>query len=327
MGRFNRKPRMACKIFKEEFPMLFIRVLMSVFLLCTSIGLEARAGGIDLDYSRASRRQYSEVKAYLGELTKAFPANAKLFTLGESDSGDTIIGLQVGNGPIANVVVAAHHGNEYGSTETALGFAREISERPIKDQTVYVIPVLNISGYNAKSRRETARGKSFDPNRNYPGPCGTEGPFTLKSTTALARFIKEKNIVSSATLHTFSPAVLYPWGLSSKDLKTGYESIYKGLVMEATRDSHYATGNSTELLYPADGTYEDYAFNEHGIWSLLFEIGYSHSPNPDAVRTAVQVNVPGIRRMLESAPTERASKHRFAGKCDRSLIGLDRHDE
>jgi hypothetical protein len=149
----------------------------------------------------------------------------------------------------------------------------------------------------------------------------------LKSTAALARFINDKKIVSSATLHTFSPAVLYPWGLSSHDLKTGYESIYQGLVLDATRESHYATGNSTELLYPADGTYEDYAFNEHGIWSLLFEIGYSHSPNPDAVRTAVLVNVPGIRRMLESAPTERASKHRFAGKCDRSLISLDRHDE
>jgi carboxypeptidase T len=313
--------------FKEEFPVSFTRAIFSLFLIGSTFGLDAGAGGIDLDHSRASRRQYSEVKAYLGELVKAFPANARIFTLGESDSGDSIIGLQVGNGPISNVVVATHHGNEYGSTETALGFARDISERPIKDQTVYVIPVLNIGGYNAKSRRETAKGKSFDPNRNYPGPCGTEGPFTLKSTAALARFINEKKIVSSATLHTFSPAVLYPWGLSSHDLKTGYESIYQGLVMDATRESHYATGNSTELLYPADGTYEDYAFNEHGIWSLLFEIGYSHSPNPDAVRTAVLVNVPGIRRMLESAPTERASKHRFAGKCDRSLISLDRHDE
>ena len=299
----------------------------ALFFVSFVIGSQSLAAGIDLDFSRSSKRQYSEVKAYLGELAKAFPANAKLFTLGASDSGDTIIGLQVGNGPTANVVVATHHGNEYGSTETALGFAREISERPIKDQTVYVIPVLNIAGYNAKSRRETAQGRSFDPNRNYPGPCGTEGPFTLKSTSALARFIKEKNIVSSATLHTYSPAVVYPWGLSSRDLKTGYESIYQGLVTEATRDSHYATGNSTELIYPADGTYEDYAFNELGIWSLLFEIGYSHSPNPEAVRTAVQVNVPGIRRMLESAPTERAAKHRFAGKCDRSLISLDRHDE
>jgi carboxypeptidase T len=285
------------------------------------------AGGIDLDHSRASKRQYSEVKTYLSALTQAFPQNVRGFDLGLSDSGEQIQGLRVGSGPVHNIVVATHHGNEYGSTEVALGFLRSIAERPIAGQTLFVIPVLNISGYNSKSRRERAKGTSFDPNRNYPGPCGTEGPFTLKSTRALAKFIAENSIVSSATLHTYSPAVVYPWGLSSHDLKTGYESIFKGLVAEATRESHYATGNSTELIYPADGTYEDYAFHEHGIWSILFEIGHSHSPDPAAVKKAVEVNVPGIRRMFESAPTQRAENHRFRGKCDASLFSLDRHDE
>jgi predicted deacylase len=282
-----------------------------------------QAGGIEIDHSRASKRQYSEVKSYLASLAQAFPRNARVFELGVSDSGEMIQGLQIGSGPIQNLVVATHHGNEYGSTEVALGFARSISERPIRDQTIFLIPVLNISGYNSKSRRE----RGFDPNRNYPGPCGTEGPFTLKSTAALAKFIAERNIITSATLHTYSPAVVYPWGLSSHDLKTGYEGIFKGLVAEATRESHYATGNSTELIYPADGTYEDYAFHEHGIWSILFELGYSHSPDPAAVKKAVEVNVPGIRRMFESAPTQRAENHRFRGKCDHSLVSLDRHDE
>ena len=301
-------------------------VVSFVFLALSSL-LSAHASGIDQDFSRASKRQYSEVKSYFSELVKAFPANAKTFIVGDSDSGDKIIGLQVGSGPVHNLVVATHHGNEYGSTEVALGFARDISAKPIPGQTVYVIPVLNISGYNSKSRRESAKGQSFDPNRNYPGPCGTEGPFSLKSTKALSKFVSENNIVSSATLHTYSPAVVYPWGLSSHDLKTGYESIFEGLVMEATRDSHYATGNSTELIYPADGTYEDYAFQTHGIWSILFELGYSHSPSADEVKTLVQVNVPGLRRMFESAPTARAEKHTFSGKCDTSLLSLDRHDE
>jgi hypothetical protein len=300
---------------------------VSGLILVLASGGGAQAQTIEQDYSRASKRQYSEVKTYLEELAKAFPGNAKLFVLGESDSGQKVVGLEVGSGRVHSIVVATHHGNEFGSTEVALGFARQIAEHPIKDQTVYVVPVLNISGYNQKSRRETAKGSSLDPNRNYPGPCGTEGPFTLKSTSALARFIAEKDIVSSATLHTFSPAVVYPWGLSSHDLKTGYESIFEGMVAEATRDSHYATGNSTELIYPADGTYEDYAFQTHGIWSILFELGYSHSPSAEDVKTLVKVNVPGLRRMLESAPTERAAKHAFAGKCDRSLVSLDRHDE
>ena len=304
---------------------MFIRIL-TAFALTGIFNCASLAGGIDQDYSRASRRQYSEVKAYFGELAKAFPVNAKLFTLGDSDSGDKIIGLQVGSGPVHNLVVATHHGNEYGSTEVALGFARSVAENPLKGQTVFIIPVLNVTGYNSKSR-ETAKGQSFDPNRNYPGPCGTEGPFTLKSTSSLAKFVAANDIVSSATLHTYSPAVVYPWGLSSHDLKTGYESIFEGLVMEATRESHYATGNSTELIYAADGTYEDYAFQTHGIWSILFELGYSHSPSAQDVKSMVQVNVPGLRRMFESAPAQRAEKHTFSGKCDVALKSRDRHDE
>ena len=305
--------------------------LCAAFFLSQAIfsvpAFSAPAGGIDQDFSRASKRQYAEVKAYLNELAKAFPSNAKVFTLGDSDSGDQILGLKAGSGPVHNLVVATHHGNEYGSTEVGLGFARAIAEKPIEGQTVFVIPVLNITGYNAKSRAESAKGRSFDPNRNYPGPCGTEGPFTLKSTSALAKFVAQENIISSATLHTYSPAVVYPWGISTHDLKTGYESIFEGLVAEATRDSHYATGNSTELIYPADGTYEDYAFQTHGIWSILFELGFSHNPKPSDVKTMVEVNVPGIRRMLESAPSVRAEKHVFSGKCDTSLVSLDRHDE
>ncbi|MBU6152785.1 MAG: carboxypeptidase [Bdellovibrionales bacterium] len=285
------------------------------------------AVSLELDHSRAAVRQYDEVRSFLGELAKAHPGNARIITLGESDSGEPIVGLEVGSGRINQVVVATHHGNEYGSTEVGLAFARDIAARPIPGYKVHVIPVLNVSGYNRKMRREAAQGRSYDPNRNYPGPCGTEGPFTLKSTRALARFISEKNIVTSATLHTFSPAVVYPWGLSSHDLKTGYEGIFKGLVEEATRESNYPTGNSTELIYPADGTYEDYAFHTHGIWSVLFELGQSHNPSTQNIETMVRVNVPGIRRMLESAPIERASKHAFSGKCDRSLVSLDRHDE
>jgi|GEM_PF-356021 len=320
----------ACRIARSGFGIIQSKKAGFGLLLASLLGsawIPAWAGPPVLDPSRAPKRQYSEVKGYLNALAAAFPEQARTFVLGESDSGEKIIGLQSGSGKIAQVVVATHHGNEYGSTEVGLGFAREIAERPIPGQTVYVIPVLNITGYNKKSRRESAGGVSLDPNRNYPGPCGTEGPFTLKSTQALAKFIAEKNIVTSATLHTFSPAVVYPWGLSSHDLKTGYEGIFKGLVADATRESHYATGNSTELIYPADGTYEDYAFHTHGIWSILFELGFSHSPGTEDVETLVKINVPGIRRMLESAPAERAEKHVFAGRCDRSLVSLDRHDE
>ena len=266
-----------------------------------------------------SRATYNDVRTFMKELVDKYPTNVKPFILGDSDSGQKIEGLQIGNGPVKSLVVASHHGNEYTSVETARGVALSLAENPIKDHTVYVVPVLNIAGYNSKSRRENARGKSWDPNRNYPGACGTEGPFTLKSTQALAKFVDEQGIVASATLHTFSPAVVYPWGISTHDLSTPYDDLFKTLVEAATIDSHYPHGNSTALIYAADGTYEDYAFLKHGIWSLLYELGYSHSPNLSSVRETVKVNVPGIRRALEASPSQRAQDHDFKGKCDKSV--------
>ena len=40
-------------------------------------------------------------------------------------SGDTIIGLKIGNGPVNNLVVGTHHGNEYGATEVTRAFAAD----------------------------------------------------------------------------------------------------------------------------------------------------------------------------------------------------------
>src|SRR5262249_44771467 len=123
------------------------------------------------------------------------------------------------------------------------------------------------------------------------------------------------------------PAVLYPWGMSTRDLSTPYDDLFKALGADAAVESHYDVGNSAELIYPADGTFEDYAFLKHGIWSMLFEMGTSHSPSDSDVAEMNRVNVAGLRRMMANAPTKRADNHAFTGRCDASLKGLDRHDE
>ena len=272
-------------------------------------------------------RSYTEVVQFMKNLESRNPGTTQLFALGLSDSGQMIQGVKIGNGPVKNLVVGTHHGNEYGSTEVAKAVAQDLSERSLADQTVYVIPVLNIGGYNAGVRAEMAGGRNYDPNRDYPGPCGTAGPFHLKSTRALADFIASEQIVTVATLHTYSPAVLYPWGISTRDTGTPYDDIFIHLGQLATVESHYDVGNSTLLLYPADGTFEDYTFWEHGIWGMLFELGFTHYPSQGQIDEMVRVNVPGIRRMLANAPRERAADHAFHGRCDSSLKNRDRHDE
>ncbi|MBK9294299.1 MAG: succinylglutamate desuccinylase/aspartoacylase family protein [Oligoflexia bacterium] len=278
-------------------------------------------------HSAFSQTKYEQIKAGLVQMASKNPQNARLIKIGESDANDSILGLQIGHGPVNTLVVATHHGNEYGSTYVAMSLADNLSAQPLTDQTVFVIPVLNISGFNAGQRRELARGTSWDANRNYPGPCGTEGPFTLKSTNALAQFIEAANIVTSATLHTYSPFVLYPWGHSTHQTSTPYDNIFIQMGKAATVESKYPVGNSTQMLYPADGTYEDYAFWKHGIWSMLFELGDTHNPSQSDLKTMAEVNVPGLKRMLAMAPKTRAINHQFTGQCDVRGRFFDRHDE
>jgi len=278
---------------------------------------------------RAADSNYNQVVTTLQKIAKANPRTSRMFELAVSDSNQTIYGLEISSnlqrvGPeteVPDLVVGTHHGNEYGSTAVALGVADSFAANPVPGHRVYVIPVLNINGYNARDRYESNSKQSFDPNRDYPGPCVGNSPrFNLKSTKALADFVDKKGIVASATLHTFWPAALYPWGLSSRDLKTEYESTFVGLAKDATVESGYQSGNSTEMLYAADGTYEDYAFWKHGIWSLLFEMGDSHNPGPEDIKKMIAGNVPGIRRFFENAPKTRAAHHAFTGKCDSSVL-------
>lgn len=263
---------------------------------------------------------YDRVVQTLEQIAAQNPASAKLISIGVNDQGIPIRALQIGNGAVASLVVGTHHGNEYGSTAVALGVADSFAKNPIEGQTVYVVPVLNVSGYNRGSRNESSLSGTQDPNRDYTGPCKSGSSYRLKSTKALADLLVEKNIQISATLHTYWPAVVYPWGISTRDTSTPHDAQYIELAQAATRESNYSVGNSTQLLYAADGAFEDYAYWQHGIWSLLFELGFTHNPSPSAIQTMIEVNTPGIRRFLETSPQQRVTNHQFTGRCDRSVM-------
>ena len=272
-------------------------------------------------------RNYKGAVDFMQALAAKYPSTTKLMTLGTSDAGIAIQGLVIGDGPVKNLLVATHHGNEFGSTELAINFAESLAINPIQGQTLTIIPVLNIEGYNRRARNESVNRQSLDLNRDYPSPCGTEGPFFSKSTKALADYIAKNDIVVSSTIHTFSPAVLYPWGISTNDVETHYTPKFTELGNAATFLSRYIVGNSTLLLYPADGAFEDYAFWKHGIWSMLFEVGGSHNPSLKSLTAMIESNVPGLRKMYEIAPTTRAESHDFTGRCDAMMKILDLHSE
>lgn len=263
---------------------------------------------------------YDKTVQTIQQIAQQNPGTTKIMSIGVNDRGVPIQALQIGSGAVNALIVGTHHGNEYGSTAVAMGVADSLAKNPVEGLTVYIVPVLNITGYNQNNRYESGVSGSFDPNRDYTGPCKSGRTFNLKSTKALADFVAEKNIVISATLHTYWPAVVYPWGISSTNLSTPYDDQYKQLVKAATLESGYQTGNNTDVLYAADGTFEDYAFWKHGIWSLLFELGFSHSPDQAAIKNMIDSNIPGIRRFLEQSPKERATLHTFSGRCDARVM-------
>src|ERR1019366_7716064 len=104
---------------------------------------------------------YEKVVEILKGVAARNPENSRLFILGYSHSGQKIDGLEIGHGLVHHLIVGAHHGNEYGSAAVAAEFAVKLAQGPIPEQTVYVIPVLNIAGYNAgqeESRRKAEPG-------------------------------------------------------------------------------------------------------------------------------------------------------------------------
>lgn len=268
---------------------------------------------------------YEKVVQTLQQIQNDNPHTSKVFSLGISDQGQNIIGIQIGRSGPATLIVGTHHGNEFGSTAVAVAAAQSFAKNPLQNKILYIIPVLNTSGYNMKSRNERGpNGQSFDANRDYEGPCRSGLAHKLKSTKYLADFVEEKKIVASATLHTFMPGVLYPWGFSTRDTMTLDQSKFVDLARLATKESGYTVGNSTEELYAADGTFEDYAYWKYGIWSLLFEMGLSHNPDEQNIQDMIRLNLPGLRRFLEEAPENRSVQNQFTGRCDRNVRQRDK---
>ena len=64
---------------------------------------------------RTNPTPYEKIKAMMKQTADTHPQTATLFPLGDSNSGEVIWGLEIGHGPVHNLVVATHHGNEYGS--------------------------------------------------------------------------------------------------------------------------------------------------------------------------------------------------------------------
>ena len=270
--------------------------------------------------ARNPEGRYLNVVKKMQSLEKSYPTFAHIFSIGQNDDKEEIFAMRVGTNPgimdptkIGQIVVSTHHGNELGAPDFTMGFLENLLKRyageelwrgKLADQEWTIVPVLNISGYNANQRQE----HGVDPNRDYPGPCHSYPTGKLKSIQRVMETLKSRSFTGSVTVHGYDGSFSYPWGLYVDNYKTLDDNIYDSLFAKAAAVNHYRSGNGALLIYPANGCYEDFIYWKYGSWSLLLEL-------QDGEAEDVNMTVPAIAHYFDLLDSSPSMKNTFNVKC------------
>lgn len=274
-----------------------------------------------ISWAISAPRHYEKIITELRSVHLQHPQHTKIFSLGQNDFQETIYGIKVFSNTenhslkkTNHLIVASHHGNEVHSTYLSLVFIQDLLKillnpkhslyKKFSTKNFYIIPVLNIGGFNTIERMEINKvGIKVDSNRDYPDPCTNNSFFTLRSTYHLAQFLKTKQIVSAITIHGYWSSMTYPWGVFSNQ-STPHQhdhNIFHKLVSEASFYNRYETGTHANVIYASTGSFEDYAYHEFGIWAVLLEV--HHNPN-------LKRDSQSLISFFTHVPNERSKKHR-----------------
>jgi carboxypeptidase T len=274
-----------------------------------------------------SQSKYEVVQQRMQQMVQRNPNRVSKFQLAVSEDGSSVEGLKIlGRGEALNqLVVATHHGDEWGAPEIALAFAQDLIANPLVDRTVYVIPVMMPDSYNARTRDY----KGVNPNRDYPGPCGSHDgdirlkPFTLRATKALADFVREKNIITTIEVHNPWGTVHYPWS-DHENSYTHDHNTFVSLLETAYRGSSYTHSTVPDKFYTMRGAFTDYLFWQYGIWAYLVEVGPNKNPDERTLGLEIAVHMPAFRSLLLNSPVLRSPNNSHPGCMDSFISGLTR---
>lgn len=288
-------------------------VLTTLFLGLTTVSLSAAP----------ATGKYLNVVKRLQDLQAKYPAFAQMITIGTNDDGVDIIGIRISNSPATNdpgkaahLIVGTHHGNEGAAPEFTLALVESLLKRyagldlfrtSLLETEWHIIPVLNISGYNAGTRNE----KGQDPNRDYPGPCIKAVGGKLKSIAALMAYLKTRTFAGSLTVHGYLGALTYPWGVDVSNTHTQDHNAFDLATAKAAKIAGYRYGTSTDIVYPCDGAFEDYSYWKHGLWSLLLELESGSASD-------ISKTVMGVTTYFDEIAASHSVKNTFDTECQRS---------
>lgn len=282
---------------------------------------------ISLSLAPAIAAPYDQIVSKMQRLEASHPELVSRFELGHNDQRQTIWGWRFENtsAPVNEtksklLVVGVHHGNEEQSASVATRFADDLisemsgskgsSFASLSNRIIYVIPVLNIGGYNSSRREEyTAANRSTDPNRDYPDPCTDDQSYKLSSTRALSDFVKSEGIIGAVTIHGYIGTFTYPWGTFTDTPRTLDDAAYRKLAALGAAQNGYKTGTHGQAIYPTAGAFEDWAYYELGVWTMLLEIRRGADVGRDSK---------AMLAYFANVPNQRSFNNAHVGQCTRT---------
>jgi hypothetical protein len=118
--------------------------------------------------------------------------------------------------------------------------------------------------------------------------------------------MRDKQISSAVTIHGYVGSLTYPWGIFTDNDHTQDHATYSALGEEAVSHNHYVTGTHSEIVYPASGSFEDWAYFELGTWTMLMEMDYGANVLNDSK---------AMLTFFSKVPKTRSLKNQHLGVC------------
>jgi carboxypeptidase T len=214
-------------------------------------------------------------------------------------------------GEPAVLFLGCHHAREWISVEVPFLFGRYLLEnygsdpevrRLVDAAEIWIVPMVNPDGHDytvrvyrywRKNRRANDDGSfGVDLNRNYgtawgyddvgssPDPAadvyrGTTA-FSEPETQAVRNLILGRNFGSMISYHSYSQALMYPWGYTT--VPTLQDALLHDLglqlvgLMAAVNGREYFCGQSGTTLYLTNGDATDWSYAVRGMPAYTIEL-------------------------------------------------------
>lgn len=259
-----------------------------------------------LDFSRY--HDQGEIHRYLLESQKEFPNLVTVETSGKSQMGREIsyavIERQDGQKRPALFFNGAHHGNEWSSTEAALGimdyilanlnspFVTEILDK----YAIVAQPIVNPDGH-AHRTREGATGT--DINRDYAFPMKDEqASFKSPETRIVRNITSQWDIRGAIAFHSGMEGVLWPSCFTDKP--TLDHHLFYTLSKVTARAMGLNFFQQSYRDYPTEGEFIDYVYMKSRGLGLTVEVSKDGIPEEKILDNVVRRSVKGSLAYIRS---------------------------